>query len=239
MKYVLACVVSLLINNSLHAGNIVIGTSAYNPPFEMATGNNGKFFGFEIDLMDEMCKRLKDTCQYKALTFEKLLQEVGNGKVDLALSGVTITEERQLSSIFSMPYLISKAELLTKSTSQISDVNDVSGKTIGIEAGTVFKTFIQTRFPDAKIKEYNTQQDLLQAIGNGDIDLIMLDYVTAQYWINNNDRLFKPVGSAMNLGTGYGIMTTQDKSELIYRINKALNDMQNDGTYLSIYKRYF
>lgn len=239
MKYLFAGIISLIINSSLYSGNILIGTSTYDPPFVMATGNSGSLFGFEIDLMNEVCKRTHNTCQYKPFTFEKLLAEVSAGKVDIAVASITITEERQLSWIFSMPYLVSKAGLLTKTPNNINNFNDVHEKKIGMVAGTVFKAFSQTRFPDAIIREYTTQPALFQAMGNNDVDLIILDYVTAQYWINNNDHLFKLIGSPMNLGTGYGVMTAPDKSALISQINKALDDMQNDGTYLSIYQRYF
>ena len=239
MKYLLACITSFMISCSVCTANIVIGTSAYDPPFEMATGDKSGFFGFEIDLMNEICNRLNDTCQYKPFVFEKLFKELSAGKIDIALSGITITEERQLTWIFSIPYLASKAGLITKSNTNINSFDDVRGKNIGIEAGTIFKTFGDSTFPGATIKEYHTQYELLQAIGNDDVDIIILDYESAQYWINNNNLLFKLVGSGINLGTGYGIMANPDKSDLINRINNALNAMQNDGTYLSIYNRYF
>ncbi len=239
MRLLLACLLSMLAPASLYAEQITIGTSAYDPPFEMAADTKGNFFGFEIDIMNQICKRIQVTCQYKPFTFVNLLRATQAGEVDLAISGISITKQRQAFYLFSVPYLASKAQLLSQSTAAFNGRNNNDRLRIGVEAGTLFKRLAETKFSRYKLIEYKTQNEMLEAIVNDDIDLIILDAVSAKYWVVNNEGLFKLVGDAMPLGIGYGIMANASKAALIDRVNQAIVSMQNDGTYLAIYKQYF
>ena len=239
MRFFLACLVSFLMNAYSYAAQLTIGTLASDAPFETAADNHGHFFGFDIDIMNEICNRLQEKCRYKSYTFENLLSATQSGSIDLAIAGISITLEREQYYLFSLPYLISKAELLTTASSPIKNFNDVNGKRVGIEAGTVFKRLALKSFPGIKITSYSTQNDLFQAVSDGSIDVAILDAASAQNWIINNSSLFKSVGSDITIGSGYGIMTNLNNAALIDRINKALISMENDGSYLAIYKRYF
>ena len=239
MKYILACFLTFFINITPFASTITVGTLDYDPPFEMRADKNGNFFGFDIDLMNEICKRLRATCKYKAVTFSKLLEQTLSGKIDIAIAAITITPERQATWMFSLPYLASKAGLLTKSGASIKYTSELGGKHIGIETGTLFKTLIEQQFPDAKIEEFDTQSNLLQAISSDNVDVVILDYASAVYWVNNNGSSFKLIGDAIPIGIGYGIMASPAQTPLINRINQVMTDMQNDGTWQAIYERYF
>lgn len=239
MRLFWVCLFSFIINNSAYAAPLIIGTLAYDPPFETASDKTGDFFGFDIDVMNEICNRLRATCKYKSFPFEQLLHETQFGKLDLAIAGISITAEREQFALFSLPYLASKAGLLTKSSSAITKFSDVNGKRIGIEAGTVFKGIVLKKFPNVKLVEYKEQNDLFQAVADNNVDLIMLDEASAKYWISNNGDLFKLVGGPISIGVGYGIMANLNNSALINQINGALISMENDGSYLSIYNRYF
>ena len=239
MRYFLMCLASFLIHTHLYAGQLIIGTLAYDPPFETTSDNKGNFFGFDIDIMNEVCNRLQEKCHYKPLTFEKILSETQSGQIDLAIAGISIMPNRQLLYLFSLPYLASRAGLLAKSNSTIKTIEDIQGKHIGVEAGTLFKTLALNKFPGVQITEYDTQNDLFQAVADDDVDLILLDEASAQYWMTNNGVSFKSVGKPIPMGVGYGIMANLSNSTLINRVNNALISMENDGSYLVIYKRYF
>ncbi len=239
MRFILACFVSCVLNPCLHAEHLIIGTLAYDPPFETAADQKGDYFGLEMDLMNEICRRLQDECTYKPLTFEQLMGETLSGAIDLAIAGITITEQRRLSYLFSLPYLKSEARLLAKSVSPINSLSDINGKRLGVEAATLFKGLAEEKFTNVKIIEYLTQTDLFQGIADDKVDMIIIDSVSAKYWVTNSSSILKIVSDPIPIGEGYGIMANVSKTALINRINRKLIDMENDGTYLSIYSRYF
>jgi len=239
MKRLLALIMSSLICSGLYAEQIIIGTSPFNPPMGMQATKNNVFTGFEIDLLNEACRRINATCAYQPMAFEEIMKALLAEKLDLGIAGFFITKERLAYYLFSKPYLQTKAQLFTTVDTDINSSNVNTGKRIGIEVGTVFKSILLQRYDNVKIISYDNQPDMLQDLADHKIDLIMFDFIGAAYWVNNNQRIYKFVGDAIPFGMGYGIMANQKQSALVIRINNALNEMEKDGTYIAIYSRYF
>ncbi|STX30184.1 arginine ABC transporter substrate-binding protein [Legionella beliardensis] len=228
-----------LLSLNLYAQNLIIGASYFNPPMEAQATKDGVFTGFEIDLLNEVCRRIKANCIYKGMTFKEIMDAVLLGKINLGIDGFFITKERLNSYLFSLPYLQTQAQLFTATDSNINNTNINTGKKIGIEAGTVFKSILMSMYDNISIIEYANQQDMLQDLVDHKLDLIMFDFIGASYWVNNSQGKFKFVGNAIAFGLGYGIMANLNEEVLISQINDALQAMENDGTYLAIYSRYF
>ena len=239
MRLFLIMLFVFLFDTTLYAKQLIIGTLSYSPPFETVADKKGNFFGFDIDIMNEICKRLHDSCQYKALPFEGLFQEIQSAQIDLAIAAIAITPERLALFSFSISYLPSKGQLLTSIDSPINNVKGFDGKRIGVQSGSLYEKLASNTFVNAIIIEEETQQDLIEAISKKKVDAIFCDEASAQYWIDSNDDLFKTVGAGIPVGLGYGIMANTNNIALIKRINKILSDMAEDGKYLSIYKQYF
>lgn len=239
MKFLSVLLLSCLMSSSLFAEQLTISTSAFNPPMEEQATANGVFTGFEIDLLNEICRRINATCTYKAMTFKGILNAVAAGSVDLGIDGFFITPERLRYYLFSSPYLQAKAQLFTTADSNINSENVNTGKRIGVEAGTVYKSLLNQMYNNIKVVEYDNQQDMLQDLSDHKIDLIMFDLIGASYWVNNDTVEFKLVGEAISFGMGYGVIANLNQRALIARVNAALSAMENDGTYLAIYGRYF
>lgn len=239
MKALIALFIFSLISPFSYAEKLLIGTSPFDPPMEMQATKEGVFTGFEIDLVNEVCRRIKATCVYQPMTFEDIMISVLGGKVDLGIDGFFITNERLAYYLFSLPYLQTKAQLFALADSNINSTNINTGNRIGIEAGTVFQGLLLKKYDNVKVIDYQRQQDMLEDLADHKLDMIMFDFIGASYWVNNSQGVFKLVGDPISFGMGYGILANQNKGELMVRINKALTDMQNDGTYVSIYSRYF
>ncbi len=237
-RFFLICLTSFLINTQLIAHTLVIGTVTYDPPLESVFDKKGDLVGFEIELMDEICKRLQETCTYQLMSFKQILSDIRMGAIDLAIAGITINEERKLTYLFSLPYLESKAQLIA-GRSAINKLSDVEGKRLGVEIDSVFQAMAKDKFKSITLVEYETQNQLYQALANGEVDSIVLDQTSAQYWVANNGMLFKLVGDGIALGEGFGIIANIKSTELINRINNILITMENDGTYVAIYQKYF
>ncbi|KTD11771.1 arginine ABC transporter substrate-binding protein [Legionella gratiana] len=238
MKVLLALLL-FITNSSSFAEKLIIGTSSFNPPMEMLATKNKVFTGFEIDLLNEICRRINATCVYEPMTFEAIMKAVAEGTVDLGIDGFFITEERLAYYLFSLPYLQTQAQLLTTIDSNINNTNINTGKRIGVEAGTVFKSILEKKYDNIEVVSYDNQQNMLRDLADQEVDLIMLDFIGATYWVHNNPDNFKLVDKAIPFGMGYGILANRNQGELISRINNALHAMEQDGTYTNIYSRYF
>ncbi|ASQ44674.1 transporter substrate-binding domain-containing protein [Legionella clemsonensis] len=233
-------IIALLFFPAVNAKTIIIGALIYDPPFEIPADKKAHFFGFDIDLMNEICKRIHAECEFKGLTFEQLLKQLLEEKIDLAVGSITITPEREELFLFSLPYFSSTGQYITYSHSPINSIDDIYNKKVGIEKGTVFKAVTLERFNNkVQIIEYPTLPEVFQALEEGKIDVLIADEETAKYWMVNSDEQFKLLGNPIPIGIGYGIMASKKSQTLIQQINKALTDMEDDGTYLKIYRRYF
>lgn len=226
--------------NPLFAEKLIIGTAPFLPPFEIAMDNKNGFTGFDIDLMMNICQRIQAECSFKQVKFAQLFTQILSGKIDLAISAISITEEREKTYLFSLPYFQSNSQFLTRITSNINTMDDIRGKRAGVEHGTVAMDLIKTRFFSSPVNvvEFSTTPELLLALADNKVDVILLAADSAKYWAANNNSL-KLVDIPMPDGHGYGIMANLQNTQLIERINQALLSIQNDGTYKKLYNRYF
>ncbi|MCW8485108.1 transporter substrate-binding domain-containing protein [Fluoribacter dumoffii] len=146
-------VLLMLLTAELRAQSLTIGIVAYDPPFSMSADQN-HFFGFDIELMTELCKQIKAQCQFKPMLFNTLFTDLNAGKIDLAIAAITITKERQQAFLFSLPYLASEARFVTTKNNSIKALKNLNNKTIGIIKGSLFKQLITQDFKTNSIKEY-------------------------------------------------------------------------------------
>lgn len=230
----------LLILPLSSAQALVIGTSQNNPPFSSASDEKGHFYGFDIDIMNEVCKRIKAPCTYKTLIFNEIFTELMSNKIDIAIAAIIITEDRSLYFLFSIPYLESNAQFITQKQSPINTPEDIKNKRIGIRQGTPFATVAHKIYGNqVSIIEFDEVSDLYDALKQDKIDVILTNDASARYWYANNSDLYKLIGTQIPTGEGYGIIANKGQEKLISRVNEALLHMEEDGTYLSIYTRYF
>ncbi|KTD32246.1 arginine ABC transporter substrate-binding protein [Legionella nautarum] len=228
----------ILLTVELRAQSLTIGMVAYDPPFSMNADKN-HFFGFDIELMTELCKQIKVQCQFKPMLFNALFTDLNAGKIDLAIAAITITNERQQSFLFSLPYLASEARFITTTNNSIRNLEKLTNKKIGIIEGALFKQLIAQKFKNNSLKEYPSTNQLITALNQHEVDVLLMDDFSADYWIANNTRLFKGVGKPFPVGIGYGVMAKMSSLALINQINKALKQVEKNGFYLSLYQKYF
>lgn len=234
------CLICLLILKPLYAADLIIGASSSSPPFVMRADQSANFFGFDVDLMSEICRRLNNQCNYKMLPFEGLFTALDKKEIDLAIGEITITPERANLYLFSLPYFASKAQYITFNASSIHKADDLIGHTVGIEKGTVFEGFLKSTYREAvTIKPYDDLVDLAQDLSEGKVDAALVDAPNATYWSTNYSTNYRLVGDAIPVGIGYGIMARKDNQALIALINQQIIDIEKDGSYIKIYTRYF
>lgn len=220
---------------------ITVGTTPFNPPFAMVADSSINFFGFDIDIMMEICKRINKQCKFTPVEFGKILDQIKAGRIDLGIAAIILTPGLQTGGwLPSLPYLESSARFFTLRESPLKELNDISRKTVGVTEGTLYRRYAQSVFNNnVYVKTYPNLIDMLQALQNKEVDVLLTDGKDAEYWVNNNAEIYKYIGDKLPIGAGYTIVSIPQKSDLIKAINQALLQMQDDGTYLNIYNKYF
>lgn len=230
--------VFLVLASIVEAKPLLIGIAEHDPPFAMSA-DKGRFFGFDIELMTSLCQQMKTECQFKPMQFNALFTELNKGTIQLAIAAITITHERQQQFLFSLPYLTSEGRFITIKNNPINTAKKLNKKKIGIIKGSIFKGLITQKIVQATVIEYLTTAKLISALTQKEVDSILLDDFSADYWIANNIELFKGIGEPIPVGIGYGIMAKKDAIGLINKVNNALKEIESNGIYLALYSKYF
>lgn len=223
-----------------YAHTLTVGITGDNPPFSSIIDKESHYYGFDMEIMDGICKRLKVHCRYVPMLFSDFFDSINNNQIDLAIDSIIITPEREQKFLFSQPYLTSRVRFVTNQSSSINSPDDIINKRIGVRQRNQFQELFTLLYKN-KMKEtvYPHMPELLLGLAKKEVDAIIINNISAQYWTANNNNQYKLIGSPIPLGKGFGIMAKLGKNDLINNVNIALQNMESDGTYLKIYSHYF
>jgi ABC-type amino acid transport substrate-binding protein len=207
-------------------------------PFEFT--QDGEPVGFDIDLMNEIGERANLQVEFQNVTFDGIIPGLTSGLYGAAISAMTITEERAQQVDFSDPYFNADQSLLVKSGSDIQSTNDLADKTVGVQLGTTGAMEAQNLANEdqvGNVRTFDTVEDAFTALENGQVDAVINDFpVSADRVQTSNGSL--EIVQTIPTGEQYGIALPKD-SELTPRVNEALQEIKDDGTYAEIYEKWF
>ncbi len=228
----------LLINTCSYAKSLNIGVLSDNPPYSTQIDKN-HYYGFDITIISEICRRLNAHCNYISMNFNSLFSSLDANKIDLAIATITISPERQQEYLFSIPYLPSAAELLTNRSSPMTSIKDIENKNIGVHIGSITSALLMKAYGQrVTVIQYPNTGEVLLALKNRAVDAIVMEVGAAQYWFANSANQYKLFPPIISVGNGFGIMAKKGQGPLIAEVNKALQSMETDGTFLKTYRLY-
>ncbi len=240
MRQVLAALLIVFILPLSNAQKLLIGTTPLNPPFETLADKSNHFFGFDIDIIVEVCRRLNQPCEFTPIIYNDLFSSLETQKIDIAIAAIIVTSQVQNEFQYSLPYLPSYARFLSLQNIGIESIENITNKKVGTRLGTPFKQLALTLYPNRiTTVDYPTIAALLRALSKQNVDCILINDAAALYWYANNSQLYQLIGDKIPIGGGYRILANKANANLMTRINQALIAMQNDGSYAKIYSRYF
>ncbi|GLR10666.1 histidine ABC transporter substrate-binding protein HisJ [Mixta theicola] len=224
-----------------------IGNDPTYPPFESKNAQ-GELVGFDIDLANEICKRIEARCSYVESDFDALIPSLKAKKIDFIISSLSITEKRQQEIAFSDKLYAANARLIAPKGAKLEPTPEsLKGKNIGLLQGTTQETYANQywRPKGVTITPYANQDLVYQDLNAGRIDAAFQDEVQA-----SEGFLKQPVGKDYAFagpavkddkifGVGTGIGLRKEDSELKAAIDKAFAEIRKDGTYDKIAKKYF
>lgn len=217
------------------------------PPFSVVDAK-GSLSGFDIDIADEICKRIGAKCTKVQLTWDQMLDAVNTQKADMVVASTSITDSRRRRGIaFSERYYHTPAMFVRRKGEDVEGIwKDLRGKTIGVQGTTTHDEFVTTEFVAVgTIRRYQTLPELVKALLDKDVDVILADaWALDRVAINgkNGDKL-EFTGPAYDdrrwFGNGIGVILPPDDHALKTKVDGAIIAMRDDGTYMTIAKKYF
>lgn len=217
------------------AGKLTMSTNAAFPPYEM-TADDGSFEGIDIEVAAAIADKLGLELQVDDMDFDAALLAAQNGKSDMVMAGVTVTDERQKVMDFSDTYAEGIQSVIVPEDSDIASVDDLAGKTIGTQRGTTGYIYCTDDFGEDSVVAYDNGLTAVQALNNGQVDAVVIDNAPAKEFVAANTGL-KILDTAY-AQEDYAIGVAKGNTALLDAINGALKELQADGTLQSIVDKY-
>jgi glutamine transport system substrate-binding protein len=217
------------------------GTDAQYPPFE-EKGASGELTGFDIDLMKAIAEEAGFEVQIKHTGWDPMFQGIEKGKMDAAISAITITEERKKKYDFSDPYFEAKQLILVPAGSAVKSLQDLKGKRIGVQAATTGEQVVQKAFGKGykDLKKYKDVPQAIKDLQSGLLDAVVADNGLILFYLKElGEERFKTVEDPSFPVERYGIMVKKGNRELLDKINAGLKKIKEDGIYDQIFLEYF
>lgn len=239
-KIIIATVLAGISVSASAAETIRFAAEASYPPFEFMDANN-QMQGFDIDLANAICKQMKATCTFTNQSFDSLIPSLKFKRIDAVISGMDITPERQKQVAFTAPYYDNSA-LFIAEKGKVADIASLKGKRVGMQNGSTHQKYLQEKHPEITPVPYDSYQNAILDLKNGRLDAVFGDTAVVNEWLKQNATL-SAVGDKVTdpnyFGTGLGIAVRQNNAELLNQFNTALNQLKQDGTYKTIYSKWF
>jgi L-cystine transport system substrate-binding protein len=207
------------------------------PPFNFLDDND-EFQGFDVDISNEIAERLGVKANFIATKGDGLIGGLKADKFDIIIGQMTVTEERKKSVDFTDPYVITGSVLVTREdTNDITKLEDIKGKKVGVGGGTTFEE-VANSVEGADVKLYKAVSDYIQDLTNERLDVIINDQLLISYNIKENKLPIKIASDIVNKDE-IGMAVNKGNEDFIKKVNTALTEMKDDGTYNEIYKKWF
>ena len=219
---------------TVEAGKLTMATNATFPPYEMTT-DSGEIEGIDVDTAKAIAEKLGLELQIDDMDFDAALLSVQQGKADIVMAGVTVTDERKAVMDFSDSYATGIQSIIVPEGSDITSPDDLAGKKIGTQRGTTGYIYCSDDFGDDAVVAYDDGLTAVQALKNGQVDAVVIDnapakeYVAANHGLVILDTSYAEEDYAIGMAKG---------SALEDAVNAALEELKADGTLQSIVDKY-
>ena len=219
---------------TVEAGKLTMATNATFPPYEMTT-DSGELEGIDVDTAKAIAEKLGLELQIDDMDFDAALLSVQQGKADIVMAGVTVTDERKAVMDFSDSYATGIQSIIVPNDSDIASPDDLAGKKIGTQRGTTGYIYCSDDFGEDSVVAYDSGLTAVQALNNGQVDAVVIDnapateYVAANPGLKVLDTSYAEEDYAIGMAKG---------SALEDAVNKALEELKADGTLQAIVDKY-
>jgi ABC-type amino acid transport substrate-binding protein len=214
---------------------LTVGSDIPYPPFEQ--GKSGEYTGFDVELMEAIGEKIGRTPEFQDTSFETIFRDVGQGKFEAVISAATITPEREKEVAFSDPYYLSEQAIMVKEGSEIKGIADLEGKVVAAQQGTTGLELGKEKANASELRPYPEGPDAINALKAGTVEAVIIDAPVAQNAIEEEGGV--EIAEKVPTEEEYGIAVAKDNTELLEEINTGLEEVISDGTYTTIFEKWF
>nr|WP_286208650.1 lysine/arginine/ornithine ABC transporter substrate-binding protein [Azospirillum sp. A1-3] len=242
-----------------------IASEGAYPPWN-ATDTSGKLIGFEVDLANDLCKRMKVTCEFVAQDWDGIIPALQQGKYDAIMSAMTITDERKKVIDFSVPYGTEPSVFAVMADSPLAkslklgddrvDLNDqgkakpvlekladaLKGKAVGVQVSTIQADFMDKHLPKVTMRTYDKIDNAGIDLSSGRVDAMLGDRSVVEAVVKATPDKMVIVGPNFIggvIGEGMGVGLRKDTADLKAMFDKAIAEALKDGTVKKLSTQHF
>lgn len=238
-------------NKSTYDGQLIVATNAAFPPFEMVD-ENGNFIGIDMELAYEIGKILNYEVIIKDMEFDSVISSIETGAANIAMAGLTVSEERLKSVDFCDEYFEASQVVIAKKGSAVATASDVDslvaaleGKKVGFQNGTVGEYYVKGDegwdFPGITgvvATGYTNGAAAVMALNNGQIDAIVIDKAPALQFVSKNSDLVALTSLPLTV-ENYAFAIKKGDTKMKTLVNSAMEILKAKGTFDAIVAKYY
>lgn len=224
---------------SAGAAELIVAHDTNFKPFEFRD-DSGNYTGFDIELWQELAKRANLQYKFQPMDFNGIIPALQTKNIDAAIAGITISEERKAVVDFTKPYYNTGLMIAvrTEDAATVKTIEDLTGKVVATKTATSSAEYLRTTFTKAKeVKLFPNNDNLLFELMAKGVDAVFFDEQILKDLSKASNGAVTVVGPLYQ-GQSYGIAFPQG-SELVEKINAALDSMVEDGSYKALYVKWF
>ena len=224
---------------TVEPGKLIMSTNAAFPPYEMTTDDGG-FEGIDVEIAAAIAEKLGLELVVDDMDFDAAQLAVQQGKSDMCMAGLSVTEDRKLVMDFSTTYAKGVQVVIVKEGSDVT-MDNLGEKMIGTQRGTTGYIYASDTpenggYGEDHVIAYDNGITAVQALINGQVDCVIIDNAPAQEFVAANPGLALLDGQWVV--EDYAIGLNKNNTELNKAINDALAELMADGTIKAIIDKY-
>jgi polar amino acid transport system substrate-binding protein len=219
---------------------LVIGIDDKFAPMGFRDENN-EIVGFDIDYAKAAAEKMDREVVFQPIDWSSKESELNSGRIDLIWNGYTITEDRKEKVLFTKPYLKNAQIIMVKSDSNLSKMEELAGKVVGVQSLSSASDALNANEIKAKIKTVTEFKDNVLALSDlkiGRIDAVIIDQIVADYYMTKEKDTYKILDESL-APEEYGIGVKKENEALLNELQKALDEINEDGTATKISEKWF
>ncbi len=241
MKKIIALTLALMLAVCCLAGcgakdeenTLTMATNAEFPPFEYLEGE--EIVGADVDIAKAIADKLGKTLEITNIDFDAALTGAATGKYDVAIAGVTATDERRQNMGFTDDYYTASQAIIVNADSAIKAASDLTGKTVSCQEGTTGEQYLLDN--GYNVQSFKTGAEAITALVSGKVDAVVIDDAVARALSEKQEGKTVVLEEALT-EEAYAIVTKLGNDELIAEINKALAELKAEGKLAEIFEKY-
>ena len=228
-------------DNSLQAvldsGKFILGLDATFKPMGF-TDEQDNIVGFDIDLAEEVCKRMGVELVKQPIDWDTKEQDLDAGKIDCIWNGMSVTPERAEIMNLSDPYMKNDMSFVVKTDSAVASQADLDGKTVAVQSGSSAQTILLESGLNVTPVELATNVECLQQLELDLVDAVFMDSVVANYEITSEQKPYTVLPDGLS-PEEYAIGFRKNDQALRDEVQRILSEMKADGTVAAISTEWF